>query len=136
MIKITEQSIVIQEVIDSVSDEKAGAIDVFIGTVRNHNLSKSVVKLEYEAYDKMAELKLAQLIDEAKTKWPINLASIVHRKGMLAIGDIAVVIAVSTTHRAEAFAACQWLIENLKKVVPIWKKEYYDDGAVWIAAHA
>jgi molybdopterin synthase catalytic subunit len=136
MIKITSDIIDIQDVISSVSSEKAGAIDVFIGTVRNNSLAKNVVKLEYEAYDSMAIKKLEELIVEAKIHWPIEKASVAHRKGELHIGDVAVVVAVSTPHRAESFAACQWMIDNLKKVVPIWKKEYYEDGAVWVAAHA
>jgi molybdopterin synthase catalytic subunit len=136
MIEISSQAINIQSVIDSVSSEKAGAVDVFIGTVRDNSLSKNVVKLEYETYDAMAVKKMEELVNEAKTMWPIEKVGIVHRKGVLEIGDVAVVIAVSTPHRAESFAACQWIIDNLKKVVPIWKKEFYDDGAVWVAAHA
>lgn len=136
MIEISSQTIHIQSVIDSVSSEKAGAVNVFIGTVRDNSLSKNVVKLEYETYDAMAIKKMEELVNEAKTMWPIEKVGIIHRKGVLQIGDVAVVIAVSTPHRAESFAACQWIIDNLKKVVPIWKKEFYDDGAVWVAAHA
>jgi molybdopterin synthase catalytic subunit len=136
MVEIADKSIDIQAVIAAATSDKAGAIDVFIGTVRNNSLAKNVVKLEYETYDAMAILKMNALIDEAKRLWPIEKAAIVHRKGILQIGDVAVVIAVSTPHRAESFAACQWIIDNLKKVVPIWKKEFYDDGAIWVAAHA
>lgn len=136
MVEISSNKIDIQAVIDAAGDDKAGAIDVFIGTVRNNSLSKNVVKLEYETYDTMAINKMNELIAEAKTRWPIEKVAIVHRKGVLEIGDIAVVIAVSTPHRAESFAACQWIIDNLKIVVPIWKKEFYTDGAVWVAAHA
>ena len=136
MIEISSDKIDIQRVIEATTSEKAGAIDVFIGTVRNNSLSKNVVKLEYETYDAMAIKKMEELVLEAKTLWPVEKAAIVHRKGKLEIGDIAVVIAVSTPHRAESFAACQWIIDNLKKVVPIWKKEFYDDGAIWVAAHA
>jgi molybdopterin synthase catalytic subunit len=136
MIEISSQAIIVTDVIDAASSENAGAIDVFIGTVRNNSLAKNVVKLEYETYDAMAIKKMNELVLEAKTMWPIEKVAIVHRKGVLQIGDIAVVIAVSTPHRAESFAACQWIIDNLKKVVPIWKKEFYDDGAIWVAAHA
>jgi molybdopterin synthase catalytic subunit len=136
MIEISDKTIDIQAAIQAANSEKAGAIDVFIGTVRNNSLAKNVVKLAYETYDSMALLKMQQLVDEAKQKWPIEKVAIIHRKGVLQIGDVAVVIAVSTPHRAESFAACQWLIDNLKKVVPIWKKEYYEDGAIWVAAHA
>jgi molybdopterin synthase catalytic subunit len=126
----------IQSVINAAASENAGAIDVFIGTVRNNSLSKEVIKLEYETYDSMAVLKMKELVAEAKAIWPIEKVAIVHRKGVLEIGETAVVIAVSTPHRAESFAACQWIIENLKKVVPIWKKEFYQDGNIWVAAHA
>jgi molybdopterin synthase catalytic subunit len=136
MIEISSEAINITEVIDAATSENAGAIDVFIGTVRNNSLAKNVVKLEYETYDAMAIKKMNELVLEAKTMWPIEKVAIVHRKGILQIGDIAVAIAVSTPHRAESFAACQWIIDNLKKVVPIWKKEFYDDGAIWVAAHA
>jgi molybdopterin synthase catalytic subunit len=136
MIEITSKPIDIQSVINAAVSEKAGAIDVFIGTIRDNSLTKKVVKLEYEAYDSMAVLKMQELVAEAKTKWPVEKVAIMHRKGELQIGDIAVVIAVSTPHRAESFAACQWIIDKLKIVVPIWKKEFYEDGAVWVAAHA
>ena len=128
MIEISSDKIDIQRVIEATTSEKAGAIDVFIGTVRNNSLSKNVVKLEYETYDAMAIKKMEELVLEAKTLWPVEKAAIVHRKGKLEIGDIAVVIAVSTPHRAESFAACQWIIDNLKKVVPIWKKEFLSEG--------
>lgn len=136
MVEISSNKIDIQAVIAAAGDDKAGAIDVFIGTVRNNSLSKNVVKLEYETYDTMAINKMNALIAEAKTRWPIEKVAIVHRKGVLEIGDVAVAIAVSTPHRAESFAACQWIIDNLKIEVPIWKKEFYADGAVWVAAHA
>jgi molybdopterin synthase catalytic subunit len=136
MIEISDKSIDIQSVINAAASENAGAIDVFIGTVRNNSLSKEVIKLEYETYDSMAVLKMKELVAEAKAIWPIEKVAIVHRKGVLEIGETAVVIAVSTPHRAESFAACQWIIENLKKVVPIWKKEFYQDGNIWVAAHA
>lgn len=136
MIEISSQNINISKVIEAATSENAGAIDVFIGTVRKNSLAKNVVKLEYETYDAMAIKKMNELVLEAKTMWPIEKVAIVHRKGVLEIGDVAVVIAVSTPHRAESFAACQWIIDNLKKVVPIWKKEFYDDGAIWVAAHA
>lgn len=133
---ITDQPIDIQAVINAAEAETAGAVNVFIGTVRNHSLGKEVVRLEYEAYDSMAIKKMKELVNMAAEQWPIQKASIAHRKGTLMIGDVAVVIAVSTPHRADSFAACQWIIDNLKQVVPIWKKEFYKDGAVWVAAHA
>ncbi len=136
MFEISTQTIDVQSVIDAAQSDSAGAVNVFIGTVRNHSFDKGVVQLEYEAYDSMAIKKMQELVQDASKQWPIEKAAIVHRKGMLQIGEVAVVIAIACPHRGEAFAACQWIIDNLKKVVPIWKKEYYADGAVWVAAHA
>jgi molybdopterin synthase catalytic subunit len=135
-IEITDQAIDIQDVINSASSEKAGAINVFVGTVRDNSTNKKVVRLEYETFDSMAIKQLNQLAIEAQSRWPIAKLAMVHRKGVLAIGDVAVVVVVSTPHRAASFEACQWLIDTLKQVVPIWKKEFYEDGEVWVAAHA
>jgi molybdopterin synthase catalytic subunit len=132
---ISEKSLNSQEVIDLVESENAGAVAVFIGTVRNYNLQKKVVRLDYEAYLPMALRKMEELAQAACARFPIEKVAIHHRVGSLTIGEVAVVIAVSTPHRRESFAACQYLIDTLKEIVPIWKKEYYEDGAVWIAAH-
>jgi molybdopterin synthase catalytic subunit len=136
MFAITDQDIDIQSVIKAAESDQAGAIDVFIGTVRDNSVGKKVVRLEYEAFDSMAIKKMKELADEAARRWKICGVSIVHRKGVLNIGDVAVVLAVSTPHRAESFEACKWLIDTLKQVVPVWKKEVYEDGEVWVAAHA
>ena len=136
MIAITEQRIDVQECINAANSEKAGAVDVFIGTIRNLNNNKKVVRLEYEAYDTMAVKKMQELAEQARTKWDIEKIVMVHRKGVLQIGEVAVVIAVSTAHRKASFEACEWLIDTLKKVVPIWKKEIYENGEEWLEAHA
>ncbi|PWK27956.1 molybdopterin synthase catalytic subunit [Arcicella aurantiaca] len=136
MIKIADQAIDIQACIDAAQSERAGAIDVFIGTVRNHNNAKDVVRLEFEAYDSMAVKKMEELANKARERWDIEKIVMIHRKGVLQIGDVAVVIAVSTPHRAASFEACQWLIDTLKTVVPIWKKEIYEGGEEWLEAHA
>lgn len=135
MIAITDTPIDTQEVIASVQDEGAGAVNVFIGTVRNQSQARPVVQLDFEAYDSMAIKKMQQIADEAASRWPIRKVAIVHRKGSLQIGDSAVVIAVSTPHRKASFEACEFIIDTLKEVVPIWKKEFFEDGAVWVAAH-
>lgn len=135
MILIADTPIDIQACINAVQSERAGAVDVFIGTVRNHNKAKAVVRLEFETYDVMAVKKMTELANEASTRWDIEKIAMVHRKGILDIGDVAVVIAVSTPHRAASFEACQWLIDTLKQVVPIWKKEIYEDGQEWLEAH-
>ncbi|MFT4033389.1 MAG: molybdenum cofactor biosynthesis protein MoaE [Siphonobacter sp.] len=135
MIAITDQPIDIQVCLNAVRSDRAGAVDVFIGTVRNHNNSKEVVRLEYESFDSMAIRKMNELAEEAKRRWPVEKIAIVHRKGVLQIAEVAVVIAVATPHRSDAFEACKWLIDTLKEVVPIWKKEIYESGEEWLAAH-
>lgn len=135
MIKIIDKPIITQEVIDLVTSPEAGAIDVFVGTVRNSTKSKAVHRLEFEAYDAMAISEIQKIIDQACEKWPVQKMAVYHRKGVLDIGEIAVVIAVSTPHRKDAFEACQFAIDTLKQTVPIWKKEVFEDGEEWVAAH-
>ena len=114
---------------------EAGGIDVFIGTVRNKTAGKNVVRLEFEAYEKMAISEMQKIANEACAKWPVLKMLIHHRVGILQVGEIPVIIAVSSAHRAAAFEACQWAIDTLKQTVPIWKKEVFDDGEQWVAAH-
>jgi len=135
MIAIIEEPINTQAVIEAVQADGAGAINVFIGTVRNQTQAKPVTKLDFEAYDSMAVKKMQEIADQAAARWPIQKVAIVHRKGSLQIGEAAVVIAVSTPHRKASFEACEFIIDTLKEVVPIWKKEIFEDGAVWVAAH-
>lgn len=135
MIKITDKAIKPQEVIDLVGSEEAGAINVFIGTVRNNTKDKRVHRLEFETYDVMAINEIQKIMDKSSQRWPVQKMAVYHRKGVLAVGDIAVVIAVSTPHRQDAFEACQFAIDTLKQTVPIWKKEVFEDGEVWVAAH-
>ncbi|GEO02640.1 molybdopterin synthase catalytic subunit [Adhaeribacter aerolatus] len=135
MIAITEGPINTQAVIDAVQADGAGAINVFIGTVRNQTQAKPVIQLDFEAYDSMAVKKMQEIANQAAERWPIQKVAIVHRKGTLQIGEAAVVIAVSTPHRKASFEACEYIIDTLKQVVPIWKKEKFEDGDVWVAAH-
>ncbi|WP_265768034.1 molybdenum cofactor biosynthesis protein MoaE [Fodinibius salsisoli] len=135
MIKLTDQPIEVQEAINQASSDSAGAIATFIGTVRNLTDGKRVEKLDFESYEKMALTELQNILDQAKEQWPIQKAAVVHRTGELAISDIAVCIAVSSPHRAEAFEACRFIIDTLKKTVPIWKKEFFEDDEVWISAY-
>ena len=114
MIVISDKKLDTWSIIASVEDEAAGAIDVFIGTVRNKTSDKSVTHLEYESFDTMAVKEIQKIVDTAKTKWPIKKITVHHRKGILKIGDAAVVIAVSTPHRKESFEACQFIIDSLK----------------------
>jgi len=135
MIEITEQPIVVQKVIDAASLQEAGAINTFIGTVRNQTSGKKVVKLEYEAYEPMVVSEIKKIIDQAAQQWNLKGWAISHRIGTLLPGEIAVVVAVSTPHRKESFAACQFIIDSLKQTVPIWKREFFEDGDQWVSAH-
>lgn len=135
MIAITANPIDPQAVIQAVQSDGAGAINVFIGTVRNQTQTKPVLQLDFEAYDSMAVKKMQEIAEQAAARWPIRKVAIVHRKGALQIGEAAVVIAVSTPHRKASFEACEFIIDTLKQVVPIWKKEKFEDGDVWVAAH-
>ncbi|SMD32700.1 molybdopterin synthase catalytic subunit [Reichenbachiella faecimaris] len=135
MIEITKTKIDVAGLIAAVSHEGAGATDVFIGTTRNKTSDKTVVKLDFEAYEPMAIKELQKIVDRAKQQWPILKYAVVHRVGVVEIGEEAVVIAVSTPHRQAAFESCRFIIDELKKSVPIWKKEIFEDGDVWVAAH-
>ncbi|MYL64753.1 molybdenum cofactor biosynthesis protein MoaE [Bacillus hwajinpoensis] len=130
--KITSEEIDINQVITSVIRPEAGAINTFIGTVREFTGEKQTVSLQYEAYPSMAEKQLKRIGIEIREQWPNVQTSIVHRIGKLAISDIAVVIAVASPHRAESYEASRYAIERIKEIVPIWKKEYWTDGQEWI----
>jgi molybdopterin synthase catalytic subunit len=136
MIALCEKKIDVQEIIDSVRDPGAGGIDIFLGTTRDSSKGNKVLALEYEAYEPMALQVLAQISAEAYKRWSLKKVSIVHRIGKVVVGEISVAIAVSAAHRAEAFAACRWLIDSLKKDVPIWKKEIFADGSSWVEGTA
>lgn len=112
----------------------AGAIVTFIGTVRDHGRGQRVVRLEYEAYAPAAERMLEQIGEEIRQRWALDDVAIVHRTGVLEVGEASVVIAVASAHRDEAFEACRYAIQRIKEIVPIWKKEHYADGAVWIGS--
>lgn len=129
---ITEEPINIEEPINLVTKREAGAINSFIGTVRELTKGKRTLYLEYQAYIPMAEKKLAQIGKEINEKWPEAETAIVHRIGRLDISDIAVVIAVSTPHRDDSYQASRYAIERIKEIVPIWKKEHWEDGEMWI----
>jgi molybdopterin synthase catalytic subunit len=118
----------------AVADPASGAICTFIGTTRDHHDVRSVTQLEYEAYPEMALRELQKIGAEARRRWPITKIAIVHRIGVVPIGEASVVIAVSSAHRVAAFEACHFAIDRLKEVVPIWKKEHFDGGEVWIGS--
>jgi molybdopterin synthase catalytic subunit len=115
---------------------ETGGLVTFSGAVRNHARGQRVTALEYEAYEAAAEKMLARVGDEVRERWGIERIAIVHRVGRLDVGEISVVIAAAAPHRAEAFAACQYAIDRIKIIVPIWKKELYDDGSSWVGSEA
>ena len=125
---------------DAVRTDADGAVIVFRGVARRYSRGRDVVHLEYEAYPEMAEKVMAQIADEMKDRWLISGVAIVHRTGVLEIGQASVAIAVAAPHRGEAFDAAQYAIDRLKQIVPIWKKEVWSDGSQWIGweneAHA
>jgi molybdopterin synthase catalytic subunit len=109
-----------------------GALALFVGVVRDENEGRRVLHLEYEAYEEMALPLMREIAEEAARLWPVTEVRLVHRLGRLEIGEASVAVAVASPHRAEAFAACRHVIDTLKATVPIWKKEFTADGAVWI----
>ncbi len=134
MIKITEKPIDVQKVIETASSLGAGAVNVFIGTVRNTAHNKNVRWLEYEAYESMAVAEIRKIIDVAAHRWGLLGWAIGHRIGTLKPGEVAVVVAVSAPRRKESFEACEFIIDELKAKVPIWKKEVFEDGEEWVSA--
>lgn len=134
-IKISDTPLDIPECFNWAVSQQCGGIDMFIGTVRNVTGKKIVTQLQFEAYEKMALNEMKKIAEQALQTWPVEKVLIHHRKGILSIGEAAVVIAVSAPHREAAFDACRYAIDTLKKTVPIWKKEIFEDGEVWVAAH-
>ncbi|MHA7632529.1 molybdenum cofactor biosynthesis protein [Corallococcus sp. M7] len=122
----------LSEVVDAVASQGAGGLVTFSGAVRDQTKGRRVLRLEYEAYAPMAEAKLAEIGDEVARTWPGTRLAILHRVGTLVPGELAVVIAAASAHRKEAFLGCEYAIERLKQDVPIWKKEFFEDGEVWV----
>ena len=134
MIKITEKPIDVQKLIETASSLGAGAVNVFIGTVRNSAHNKNVRWLEYEAYESMAVAEIRKIIDVAANRWSLLGWAISHRIGTLKPGEVAVAVAVAAPRRKESFEACEFIIDELKAKVPIWKKEVFEDGEEWVSA--
>jgi molybdopterin synthase catalytic subunit len=128
LVRVTDEALSADEVLDFVRDPGAGGICVFFGTVRDHSASGDVKGLTYEAWEELAVRRLGELGEELLATWPLRRVALVHRHGELAVGEVSVAIAVSAEHRAEAFEACRHAIERLKADVPIWKKEHLVTG--------
>jgi molybdopterin synthase catalytic subunit len=132
MYKITEDEISVDALYKTVLKDSHGAVVTFAGVVRDHSGDKRTNYLEYEAYTNMAEKKMAEIGDEIQRQWGIADVAILHRVGRLEIGEISVLIAIASPHRAEALAACKYAIDRLKEIVPIWKKEVGENGDYWV----
>ncbi|MFB1082848.1 molybdenum cofactor biosynthesis protein MoaE [Jeotgalibacillus sp. JSM ZJ347] len=132
MFEVTSEPLSIEAISQKVVRPEAGAVVTFTGTVREFTKGKRTLYLTYEAYASMAEKQLKRIGDEIATRWPDAVTAISHRTGKLEISDIAVVIAVSTPHRKDAYEANEYAIERIKQIVPIWKKEKWEDGEEWI----
>jgi molybdopterin synthase catalytic subunit len=133
VLKVTTAPLSIDEALAAVRQDGCGAVALFVGTVRDHHDGKRVVSISYSAFGEMAEKEFAKIAEEAARRWTIGGLHIAHRTGKLAIGEASVVVAASAPHRAEAFEACRYAIETLKKTAPIWKEEFYEDGKAWVS---
>jgi len=131
---LTEEPLSVEACQEFVSEANVGGIVHFIGTVRNETKGKKVTHLDFEAYKPMAISEMKKIALQALENYPIQKITLHHRLGKLNIGEIPVIIAVSSAHRVAAFDACQFAIDTLKETVPIWKKEYLEDGEVWVSA--
>lgn len=131
LVRLVRDPIVPQAVLASLRDGADGAMVTFDGVVRNNTRGRSTLHLDYEAYEEMALAEMRKLREQALARFPIREVAILHRLGRLTVGETSVFIAVGSAHRPAAFDACRWIIDTLKKTVPIWKKEQFADGAVW-----
>jgi len=131
-VTVTSTRLDLQALVELVSSAGDGAVASFTGIVRDKNLGRRVLRLEYEAYEPLAIKALERIVDEAAQAWPGTTLAVHHRIGGLEIGDASIVIAAASPHRAHAFAACRYTIERVKQIVPIWKREHFEGGDVWL----
>ena len=136
LVKIVDGPLDFEEALSVVRGPGNGAAVTFVGTTRDHSEGKSVLKLLYEAYEPMAAAKMEEIAERIGDEWGLDDVAIVHRIGEVPIGEASVVIACASPHRADAFAACRYAIDTLKQIVPIWKKEFFEDGEVWVGGRA
>ncbi|MBI2192577.1 MAG: molybdenum cofactor biosynthesis protein MoaE [Planctomycetes bacterium] len=135
MIEVTRHPIDIEAVTRSAYAETSGAVVTFLGTARQDREGKRLILLEYEAYPEMALKQLEQVRQEILTRWPADQVSMVHRFGPIRVGEASIAIAVSCPHRQQAFEACRYAIDRIKEIVPVWKKEVWEDGSEWVETH-
>jgi molybdopterin synthase catalytic subunit len=132
MIIITEAELDIESLTNSILGDENGAVNTFLGVTRNSTAGRPVIKLEYECYLPMAQKILEAIRIEALEKWEVSSIAIGHRIGNLGVGETSLVVAVSGPHRSPVFEVCKYIVDRIKEVVPIWKKEFFQDGAVWV----
>ena len=137
LFEITPAELDPRRLIEHVRMDESGAVALFSGVVRNNNLGRRVMHLDYDAYPEMAERVMREIADEIREQWPAVIdVAIQHRTGRLEIGETSLLVAVSSPHRKEAFEACHTLVDRFKEVVPIWKKEVWEGGEEWIEGEA
>lgn len=133
IVRLTHEPIDFAQLTEAVRSQQAGAVVLFLGTVREMTAGRRTVALEYDAYPSMALSKMQELCAEAARRWPVVRAAVVHRLGRLELGDVSVAVAVSCPHRVQAFEAGRFVIDRLKEVVPVWKQENWADGTTeWV----
>jgi molybdopterin synthase catalytic subunit len=133
-VQLLDTPLSVEQCLSFVQHPGVGGIDIFVGAVRNQTKGKTVLRLDFEAYGPMAVSEMEKIAEAAKAQFEVDRIAIHHRVGRLEIGELPVVIAVGAAHRGAAFDACRFAIDTLKETVPIWKKEYFEDGEVWVAA--
>lgn len=132
LFEITDQPLDPAKLVQSVRKDESGAVALFYGVVRNENLGRTVLWLEYDAYPEMAIKKMKEVADEVRAKFPVTNVGVMHRTGRLEIGETSLLVAVSSGHRKEAFEACHYAVDRIKQIVPVWKKEVFEGGEEWI----
>ena len=132
LIRVVDSAIDFDEALAAVAAPENGGVVTFRGDTRNHSEGKVVQKLFYEAYEPMATEKMNEIVDEVEERWQVRDFAMIHRVGEVPIGEASIFIVAAAPHRAEAFAACHYAIDTLKQTVPIWKKEYFEGGEMWV----
>ena len=135
MIEITHEPLDPEAITAMVKNDTNGAVVTFLGTTRSFTENRKVLHLEYEAYRPMADKMLAEIVDEIRQRWSLEDVAVAHRLGRLEIGEISLVVAVASPHRKDSFAACLHCVDRIKQIVPIWKKEFFEGGEVWVGSH-
>jgi molybdopterin synthase catalytic subunit len=132
MFEITTEPLDPGPLVEAVRRDESGAIALFYGVVRNENLGRNVLWLEYDAYPEMAIKKMREVADEVRAKFPVTGVGVLHRIGRLEIGETSLLVAVSSGHRKEAFEGCHYAVDRIKEIVPVWKKEVFEGGEEWV----